>query len=77
MVFAGEVFSQQPIAQAQLGLCDQPQGQRAPQRGQVVSLGMEMVCDAVLTGGQHGQQEKLCNLAWDRVVILRSSLLVI
>lgn len=33
MVFAGDVFSQQPIAQAQLGLCDQPRGHKGSREG--------------------------------------------
>lgn len=52
-------------------------GERAPERGQVVSLGMEMVCNAVLVRRKRGQQEKFCSLAWNRAIVLRSGLLVI
>lgn len=52
-------------------------GERAPERGQVVSLRMEMVCNAVLVRRKRGQQEKFCSLAWNRAIVLRSGLLVI
>lgn len=53
------------------------QGKRAPERGQMVSPGIEMVYSAVLIRRKRGQKEKLCSLAWDRVIVSRSGLLVI